>query len=52
MDSFYEERNCTGEEYSRDSILEALVGIGIGVSHSSCLDFYFGIQSLDAGSLF
>lgn len=33
MDSFYEERICTGDEYSRESILEALVGIGVGVSH-------------------
>lgn len=52
MDSFYEERICTGDEYSRESILEALVGIGVGVSHSPCLDFYFGIQSLVTGSLF
>lgn len=35
MDIFYEERICTGEEYSRDSILEALVGIGNGVGGQS-----------------
>lgn len=52
MDSFYEERICTGDEYSRKSILEALVGIGVGVSHFDWSGFYFGIQSLVTGSLF
>lgn len=43
MDSFYEERIWIGDEYSRESIFEVLVGIGVGVSYFDWFGFYFGI---------